>query len=54
VLGQVGVDGSLQIGNRAEDTAADALAGHLGEEILDCIQPQSGSRSEMKDSARMA
>jgi len=25
VLGQVGVDGSLEIGNRAEDAAADAL-----------------------------
>ena len=25
MLGQVGVDGSLEIGNRAEDAAADAL-----------------------------
>jgi hypothetical protein len=51
---RVGVDDSLQISNRAEDTATDALAGHLGEETLDRIQPRSGSRREMEDPARMA
>jgi len=33
VLGQISVDGGLQVGDRAEDAAADARARHLGEEV---------------------
>ena len=34
MFGEISLDGGLQIGDRAEDTAANALSGHLGEEIL--------------------
>jgi hypothetical protein len=42
VLGEISVDGGLQVGNRAKDAAADALAGDLGKEVLDCIEPGGG------------
>jgi hypothetical protein len=29
VVDEISIDGSLQVGDRAEDTAADALSGHL-------------------------
>ena len=37
VLGQISVDGGLEVDDRAEDAAADALAGDLGKEVLDRI-----------------
>jgi|SRR6516162_5489119 len=51
---QVGVDGGRQVGDLAEDAAANALAGHLGEEVLDGVEPGGGSRGEMEGPARMA
>ena len=35
VFGEIGIDGGLQVGDRAEDAAADALPRHFGEEGLD-------------------
>jgi len=37
VLGEISVDGGLQVGDRAKDAAADALAGHFGKEVLDRV-----------------
>src|SRR6516165_1741795 len=53
VLGKIGVDSGLQVDDRAEDAAADALPGHLGEEVLDRIEPRGRSRGEVEDPARM-
>src|SRR6516164_5968540 len=53
VLGKVGVDSALQVDDRAEDAAANALPGHLGEEVLDRIEPGGRSRGEVEDPARM-
>jgi hypothetical protein len=39
VLGEIRIDGGLQVGDRAKDAAADALAGYLGEEVLDGVEP---------------
>ena len=39
VLGEIGIDGGLQVGDRVEDAAADALPGHLGKEVLDGVEP---------------
>ena len=54
VLGKIGVDGGLQVSDRAEDAAPDALAGDFGEEILDRVEPGSRGRGEVKSPARMA
>ncbi len=54
VLGEIGVDGGLQVGDRAEDAAADALPGHLGEEVLDGVEPGGRGRGEVEGPARMA
>jgi hypothetical protein len=48
VLGEIGIDGGLQVGDRAEDAAADALPRHLGEEVLDCIEPGGRGRGEVE------
>jgi hypothetical protein len=32
--------GSLELGNALEDAAADAVAGDLGEEALDHVEPR--------------
>jgi hypothetical protein len=39
MLYEISVDGGLEVDDRREDAAADALAGDLGEEILDRVQP---------------
>ena len=54
VLGEIGVDSGLQVGNRAEDTASDALPRHLGEEVFDRIEPRCRIRGEVEGPARMA
>ena len=54
VLGEIRIDGGLQIGDRAEDAAADALPGHLGKEVLDRIEPGGRGRGEVEGPARMA
>jgi hypothetical protein len=54
VFGEIGVDGGLQIGDRAEPAAAGALARHFGEKALDGIEPGGGGRGEVEGPARMA
>src|SRR5436309_10233188 len=52
-LGEVGVDRGLQIGDRAEDIATDALRRHFAEEILNGIEPKWRGRGELKHPARV-
>ena len=44
---QISIDRRLQVDNRAEDAAADALPRHLGEEGLDSVQPRGRGGSEV-------
>ena len=53
MLDEISVDGGLQVGDRAEDTAADALPGHLGKEILDSVEPGGRGRGEVEGPTRM-
>src|SRR5262249_30040369 len=48
VLGEIGVDRALEVDDRAEDAATDALAGHFGEEVLDRIEPGGRGRGEVE------
>ena len=49
VLGEIVANGDLQLGDAGEDAAPDALAGDLGEEALDQIQPGGrGQRCSVK------
>src|SRR5437870_8776304 len=54
VLGEISIDGGLQVDDRAEHAAADALPGHLGEEVLDRVEPGGRGRGEVESPARMA
>ena len=54
MLGEISIDGGLQVDDRAEYTTADALPRHLGEDVFDRVQPGGRGRSEMKDPARIA
>jgi hypothetical protein len=54
VLGEISIDSGLQVGDRAEYPAADALAGHLGEEVLDGVEPRGRGRGEVERPTRMA
>src|ERR1700739_3208025 len=53
MLGKVAVDRGLQIDDRVEAAAADALTGECGEEVLDRVQPRCRGRSEVKAPARV-
>ena len=53
VFSEISIDGGLQVGDRVEDTAADALPGHLGKEVLDSVEPGSRGRREMEGPTRM-
>jgi hypothetical protein len=44
---------ALQVGDRAEDAAADTLAGHLRKERLNGIEPGGRGWGEMEDPARV-
>jgi hypothetical protein len=48
------VDGSLEIDDRAEDTALQASLGELGEKALDGVEPGGRGRGVVEDEARMA
>src|SRR5262249_60543365 len=48
------IEGRVQVDNRAEDAATDALPRHLGEEVLHRIEPGRRGRGEVKSPARMA
>lgn len=39
-LGNVPVDGRLKVNHRMGDAVLEALAGQLGEEALNCIEPR--------------
>src|SRR5436305_674180 len=54
VLGEISIDGGLQVDDRAEYTTADALPRHLGEEALDRVEPRGRGRGEVEGPARMA
>ena len=54
VFGQISIDCRLQVDNRAEDAATDALPCHLGEEVLHRIEPGRRGRGEVDGPARMA
>jgi len=45
---QVAADRGLQVGDRSEDAAADALAGHLREEAFHGIEPGPGGGVKWK------
>src|SRR5438270_13890439 len=49
----IGIDSGLQVSDRAEDAAADALAGHLGKEVLHRVEPGGRGRGEVESPARM-
>ena len=48
VLVEVAVDGGLKVNDGLEDAAPDALAGELGEEAFDGIEPGARLRSEVE------
>ena len=54
MFGQISIDRRLQVDERAEDAATDALPCHLGEEVLHRIEPGRRGRCEVKGPARMA
>ena len=54
MLGEISIDGGLQVGDRAKDAAADALPRHFGEEVFDGVEPGGRGRGEMEGPARMA
>ena len=48
VLSEVALHGDLQVGDALENAAADALAGDLGEEALDEIEPRRPGGGEVE------
>ena len=48
MFGQISIDRRLQVDERAEDAATDALPCHLGEEVLHRIEPGRRGRGEVK------
>jgi hypothetical protein len=54
VLGQIGVDGGLEVDDRMEDATADALSGNLGKEVLDRIEPGGRGRGEVNGGLSLA
>ena len=44
-------DGGLEIDDRAEDAALEAVAGQLGEEAFDGVKPGARCRREVEDEA---
>src|SRR4029434_10012465 len=53
VLGEVALDGSLQVDDRMEATAADALASERREEGLDRVEPGARGGREVEGPARV-
>ena len=54
MLGEISIDRGLQVSDRAEHAAVDALPGHFGEEILDGIEPGGPGRREVECPTRVA
>ena len=53
VLGEVAVDGGLEVDQGVEGAALQAAAGQRGEEGLDGVEPGAGGRREVEGPARM-
>ena len=53
MLPEVSVDGGLQVDDRPEDAALEALAGEFGEEAFNGIEPGTGFRGEVEGPARV-
>jgi hypothetical protein len=53
VLGEIAVDGGLEVDQRVESAALQAAAGQRGEEGLDGVEPGAGGRREVEGPARM-
>jgi class 3 adenylate cyclase len=53
VMGDIQIDGQLQLGHAGEAVAPDALIGDVAEEALDHVQPRCARRSEVHDEARV-
>ena len=53
MLLEVAVDGGLQVDDRSEDAAPEALAGEFGEEAFEGVEPGAGFRGEVKGPAGM-
>lgn len=53
VLGKVAVDGDLEASDALEDATPDTLAGDLGEEPPDQVEPGGRGRREMQVKARV-
>jgi hypothetical protein len=53
VLGEVALDGGLQVDDRMEATAADALASERREEGLDRVEPGARGGREVEGPARV-
>ena len=54
MLGEISIDRGLQVSDRAEDAAADALARHSGEEAFDRVEPGGRGGSEAEGPARVS
>ena len=54
VVGEISIDGGLQVGDRAEDAAADALPRHLREEALGVPERLRGDHRRQAAVARVA
>ena len=54
MVGEIGIDRGLQIGDRAEDATADALPRHFRGEVLDRVEPGGRGWGEVENPARMA
>jgi hypothetical protein len=48
VMLQIGLDNGLEVSDACEDAAADAVAGDLGEEPFDHVEPGGRGRGEMQ------
>src|SRR5215467_2540764 len=53
VLGEIGIDRALQVDDRAEDAATEALAGHFRKEVLNRIEPGGRGWGEVEGPAWM-
>ena len=54
VLGEVAIDGGLEVDEGAEDTAFEATLRQFGEEAFDGIEPRARGRGEVESEALMA
>lgn len=54
VMGDIQIDGQLQLGHVGEAIAADALVADVAEEALDHVRPRSAGRREVRGGTRMA